>query len=203
MIIVPLLLSVAVPLGVVDPVFYDGFDGVACPAGRIGVSDVAYFDGTLSDVDVTSFDNLLGRFSAGDPPEPFPSTGSSAEILDFTMSGFLAAGISIAPNTPDYYSGDIGYAKTTPLDNPHVDFSISPRCADFSPTLGACVALDVAPQSGRAIYWRLASTDPLACNLEIGRDYYFNLRVTDPSAPSSACPNGVCSLRMSSEVALP
>jgi len=203
MIIVALLLATAVPLDIDDSVFRDGYDADACPAGRIEVSDLAYYDGTLTDVDVTSFDALLGRHSVDYPPEPFPSASGSVRILDFAMSGYIGARIGIASTTPDYYSGQFSYTDTDVPDYPHIDLSISPGCADFSPSLGDCVAFDVGPQNG-LVNWAFVSNDGLPrCVLEAGRDYFFNLRMTDPSTPSLACPGDVCALRITSDVALP
>lgn len=204
MIVATLLLATTLPLDTDDSIFRDGFDADACPAGRIEVSDLEYSDGTLTDVDVTSFDNLLGRFGVNYPPEPFPSVGGTVRILDFAMSGYIAARSSISWNTPDYYSGLFSYTNADVPDNPRIDFSISPSCADFSPLLGDCVAYGVEPQNGRLNYWAFVSNDGSpVCLLEIGRDYFFNIRIADPSTPSPACPNDVCAMRITSEVALP
>jgi hypothetical protein len=184
-----------------ETIFADGFDAAACPAGRIETSDVAYADGTLTGVDITYFENLWGRSSVGLDPLPFPGSSTTVGILDFAMKGYVAAGALIQTNVPEEISGLYKYAGSA--DDPHIDFSISENCGDFSPRLGDCVAHDVGPGGGRLVSWSFVSQDAPTCVLHGGRNYFLNLRVTDPSTPSPACPGGVCAIRISSDVATP
>lgn len=186
-----------------ETIFADGFDAMACPAGRIETSDVAYFDGTLSDVDVTFFEDLWGRSSVDLDPQPFPGSSTTVSILDFAMPGYIAAAALIDSSTPEEMSGIYTYADSQTPDNPHIDLSISENCNDFSTQLGECVAYDVAPDNGRLVAWSLASNASPSCVLHAGRYYFLNVRVTDPSTPSPACPSDVCAIRISSDVATP
>jgi hypothetical protein len=183
-----------------DSIMADGFDGLACPSGRIETSDVAYPDGTLTGVDVTSYENLWGRYDIDLPPLPFPGATTTVTVLDFAMQGYIAANAFVSPYVPEDNVGLFTYSSAP--DNPHIDFSISTRCGDFSASLGACVAYDVGPDDGRLVEWGFASNDPGACVMHDG-NYFFNVRVSDPSAPLPACPGDVCAIRISSTVAAP
>jgi hypothetical protein len=189
--------------GVIDPVFRDGFDADACGAQRLQISDIAYSDGTLEDVDTRLFDNIWGRSSVDYPPQSFPATSTTATIVDWNRTTFLAARFHIDSFTPDYYSGLFSYADAGTPGNPHVDFSISAGCGDFSPELGACVVFDAAPENSALVQWDLVAHDLPSCVLEAGRDYFANLRATDPSAPAPDCSGDICAVRISSDVALP
>jgi hypothetical protein len=185
-------------------IFKDGFDSpFSCGAGRIETSDVAYSDGTLSDEDITFFETLWGRSSVNVDPAPFPGSSTTVGILDFAMSGYVAAAALINMSTPEEVSGVYTYADAQTPDNPHIDFSISEDCNDFSSQLGECVAFDVAPDNRRLVKWSLASHDTPSCVLHAGRYYFLNVRVSDPASPSPACPGDVCAIRISSEVATP
>jgi len=186
-----------------ETIFTDGFDAMTCPAGRIETSDVAYFDGTLTSVDITYFENLWGRSSVGLDPAPFPGSSTTVGILDFAMPGYVAATALIQPSVPEEISGVYTYAGSQTPDNPHIDFSISENCGDFSTRLGECVAYDVGPEDGRLVSWSFVSHDIPTCVLHGGRNYFLNARVTDPSTPSPACPGDVCAIRISSDVATP
>jgi hypothetical protein len=190
-------------LGTVDPVFRDGFDADACPSARQQVSDIEYFDGTLQNVDITLFDNIWGRYSIDDPPLPFPATSATAKILDFDKTEFVAARLSMKPFTPDYYSGALGYSTSNETGSPNIDLSISTGCGDFSPALGACVAFNAAPGNFSLVHWTLVAHESPSCVLDIDRDYFVNVRVTDPSAPAPACSGDICAVEIWSLVALP
>jgi len=185
-----------------ETIFTDGFDATTCPAGRIETSDVAYADGTLTDVDVTYFENLWGRSSVGLDPEPFPGSSTTIGILEFAMSDYIAASAFIEPYVPEEISGLYKYSGSQAPDNPHIDFSISETCGDFSARLGECVAYDVEPD-GALVGWSFVSHDIPTCVLHAGRNYFLNVRVTDPSTPSPACPGNVCAIRVSSIVVTP
>ncbi|HKE46795.1 MAG TPA: hypothetical protein VKB52_01925 [Rhodanobacteraceae bacterium] len=198
------LLAAFASSDVADDVFRDGFNGDACPAGRLELSDVEYHDGTLSAVDVTSFDTIWGRYSMHKPPAPFPAGSTVATILDFDPAAYLGARLVIEPFVPDYYSGLLSYTDSNAPDGPHIDLSISTDCADFSPSLGLCVTYDSAPDGMSGVGWGLTAQDPqYDCELEVGHDYYVNIRFTDPPAAAAACPDGVCAVKIYSGVALP
>ena len=186
-----------------ETIFADGFDGFACPTGRLETGDVAYSGGTQSDVDLTLFENLWGRSNFDLPPESFPGSSSTVTVLDFPMSSYVAAIAFVPLYTPEYYSGAYTYTGAQTPDNPHIDFSISSQCADFSARLGDCVAYDVGPDNGRLVGWSFEAHDYPTCVLHAGRNYFLNVRVHDPSTPSPACPGDACAIRITGDVALP
>lgn len=198
------LLAAFTPSGIADELFRDGFNGDACPAGRLELSDVGYHDGTLSAVDVTSFDAIWGRYGIHNPPAEFPAGSTVATILDFDPATYLGARLLIGPFVPDYYSGLLSYTDSNAQDAPHIDLSISTDCADFSPSLGQCVIFDSAPDGLSGVGWGLTAQDPsYDCELEVGHDYFVNVRLTDPAAAAAACPEGICAVTIYSGVALP
>ena len=204
MIIAALVLAGILPLGgEMDAIFADGFDADACPPGRIERSDIEYYvGGALADVDLTSFDEVWGRLGSQYPPEPFPAGSSAPTILEFPLAGYVAARSSIAPETPDYYVGRFYYTDLAGTDNPRIDFSISTRCGDFSPSLGLCVTFGAVADSPM-VGWSFVRGDFSECVLERGRDYYFNVRISDPSMTYPQCPGDVCAVSTATSVALP
>ena len=198
------LLAGILPLGGEnDPVFFDGFESGACPPGRIERSDVEYFDGTLADVDMTSFDEIWGRLGSLYQPGPFPAGSSAPTILQFPLTGYVAARSTISITTPDYYTGRFYYTDLNGSGNPRIDFSISPRCGDFSPSLGLCVAYGAPAANSPLMGWSFVGGEFSECVLETGRDYYFNVRMSDPSTTYPECPGDVCVVSTESSVALP
>jgi hypothetical protein len=191
-------------LGSIDPVLRDGFDADACAPERQQVSDIEYFNGTIENVDITVFDNIWGRSRINDPPMPFPATSTAATILDFDKMAFVAARLAMKPFTPDIYSGAFVYSTSNAPGSPNIDFSISTGCGDFSPSLGQCVAFNAAPKIFALVGWTLFENDSFpTCVLNIDREYFINVRASDPSAPAPACFGDVCAVEIWSEVAVP
>ena len=187
-------------LGASDPVFRDGFDAAACGSGRLQRSDVTYADGTLNDVDLTLFENIWGRWSANDDPELFPATSTSPTLVDFDMTQYLAAKVTMKPFTYLELTGAFFYEDV--VSNPHIDLSISTACGDFSLALGECVSLDVAPDTRGGVNWSFIAHED-TCLIDVDREYFINVRVTAPDTAANTCSGHICAIRVSSLVASP
>jgi hypothetical protein len=186
-----LLLAASIS-GTGDGIFRDGMDSDDCPDGRIVQSDIAYGDVTLTDVDVTVFENLWGRVADSGPPTPWPGlSGSTPLILDFTKTGYLAAKFHTSPDPSDMLQGMFKYTSY-PFMGPDLDVSISGQCADFSPEQTSCVWSNVAPIDQGFLYWRFSAGDLFHCQLQPDTDYYVNVRFNDPTATAPQCSDVAC-----------
>jgi hypothetical protein len=186
-----LLLAASIS-GTGDGIFRDGMESDTCPDGRIVQSDILYGEVTLTDVDVTLFENLWGRDAGSAPPTPWPGlNGSTPLILDFTKTGYLAAKFHTSPDPPDLFSGMFKYTSY-PFMGPDLDFSISGQCADFSPEQTGCVGLNIAPIDQAFLHWRFSTGDAFHCQLQPDTDYYVNVRFNDPTATAPQCSDVAC-----------
>jgi len=188
-----LLLAASIS-GTGDGIFRDGMDSDSCPDGRIVQSDILYGDVTLTDVDVTLFENLWGRGADSDPPTPWPGiNGSTPMILDFTKTGYLAAKFHTSLDPPGMLRGMFKYTSY-PFAGPLLDVSISEQCADFSAEQTDCAWVNIANQDQPFLYWRFSAGDPFHCPLQPDTDYYVNMRLSDPTATTPHCSDVACAL---------
>jgi len=190
-----LILSASVSLAP-DALFRDGFDGGACPAGRIANTEISYNGATLIGVDVTAFENLWGRLSASDPPVLWPGLDTSTPtILHFAKTGYIAAKFHVPADASVTTAGMFKYVSFG--SGPLLDFSISTECADFSPEQAACVVLDAPPDDSAMVHWRLTVGTNFWCPLQLDTDYYVNIRLFDPNVSPPQCSGDTCPVTVS------
>ena len=177
-----------------DDIFRNGMDSDSCPEGRIVQSDILYGDVTLTDVDVTLFENLWGSAAGSSPPTPWPGiNGSTPMILDFTKTGYLAAKFHTAPDSPGTLTGMFKYSSW-PFVGPSLDVSVSEQCADFPAERTSCAWVNVANQDQPFLYWRFWGDDVFHCRLQPDTDYYVNIRLSDPTTTTPHCSDVACEL---------
>jgi len=183
-----------------DNIFESGLDGASCPDGRIMQSDLQYGDTTLTDVDVTAFENLWGRGAASDPPVSWPGlTGSSPMILDFARTGYLAAKFHTSADPADTLVGMFEYVSYPyGASSPHLDFSITTECGNFSPEQSGCIELDVAAVDVPLGRWRVYAGNAFYCQLQSDTDYFVNVRFSDPAATGPQCTDDACPIPIQS-----
>ena len=188
-----LLLAASIS-GTGDGIFRDGMDSDSCPDGRIVQSDILYGDVTVTDVDVTLFENLWGRGADSDPPTPWPGiNGSNPMILDFTKTGYVAAKFHTSSGPPDMLRGMFKYTSY-PFVGPDLDVSISGQCADFPAEQTGCASFNIANQDQPFLYWRFWGDDVFHCRLQPDTDYYVNIRLSDPTTTTPHCSDVACEL---------
>jgi hypothetical protein len=191
-----LLLATSIS-GTADGIFRDGMEGDVCPDGRIVQSDILYGDVTLTDVDVTLFENVWGYLTSSDPLTLWPGiNGSTPMILDFTKTGYLAAKFHTLSDPPALLTGMFKYTSY-PFMGPALDLSISGQCGDFSAELAGCVALNIPPVDQAFVHWRFSAGNPFMCQLQPDTDYYVNVRFTDPTATAPQCSDVACPVPIS------
>jgi hypothetical protein len=85
------LLILAMTPGINDPIMRDGFDADLCPSGRQTHANLSIGGFTMTNVDVTQWENIWGRANVWDPPVPWPGLSYSMPIiLNFGETTYLA-----------------------------------------------------------------------------------------------------------------
>ena len=177
------LLILAMTPGVTDPIFRDGFDADLCPAGRQTRANISLGGFTLTNVDVTQWDNVWGRSNIFDPPIPWPGLAVSAPIiLDFGESTYMSLRFHVPIDSPQNRFGwlthtEYNYGKD-------LTAAISSDCGDFNPPSSVCHNETVSGQN--LVPWRIASSGGF-CLLTPDTDYFLNLKITDPDQVSPTC----------------
>jgi hypothetical protein len=181
------LLVLAMTPGLDDTIFRGAFESDdACPEGRQTLADIEYDDGIAYAVDVTEWENIWGRASAFGDPVPWPGIdGSNPTILNFSKTGYLATKFHVPAEAPQNM---LGWMTHTEYDyGQDLTASISASCGDFDAAAAQACYTDTT--SGQVLVpWRVAQQGANFCQLMPGQDYYLNIRMTDPSRPSTTCP---------------
>jgi hypothetical protein len=180
-----------------DILFQDGFEaalaGETCSSGRLLRSDVTYgpihptqINPPRLGIDATEWDAIWGHASATDDVSSWPGKSGSAPVLrNFMRTSFVAAhfrtpaGASATSTLKGFF--------TYPLDwnNPNADIAISTRCGDFSPNAAnpGCVATNVSASNEILLFWKFSPGNGSDfCILQPDRDYFVNIRLTDPTS---------------------
>jgi hypothetical protein len=163
-----------------------GDDNCPNPASRLTTSSISYVPSgvppTRTNVDMTSWDNIWGHATASDGVVPWPGRANAAPvILNFGKTQYLAAKFHVPQGT----------AATTYGWITHTDYnygqdltaSISTACGDFNPVNPLCLSVTVSGQN--LVPWRVPPGN--FCPLTPGQDYFLNIKMTDPTRPSSTC----------------
>lgn len=180
-----------------DIVFRDGFEDTSvnesCTGDRLIRSDVTYgpihptqINPARSNVDTTEWDAVWGHASWTDGMASWPGKSGSAPVLrNFARKNFVAihfrtpAAASAASTMKGFF--------TYPLDwnDPNADAVISTKCGDFSANSAnpGCVNLDVPASNEFLLWWKFSpGNETNFCILQPNRDYYLNIRLTDPTS---------------------
>jgi len=176
------LLILALAPGVADPIFGSSFDDLeGCPSGRQTVADIDYLGACANlSADVTEWSNIWGYSCDTDGTTPFPGLHVSPTIMNFRKDRYIAAHVHVPADLPNGY----GWISHSEYDYGHdLTAAFSTACGDFAPANPACVVVAVSGQNLPP--WRVGSGG--FCPLTPGADYFFNVKMTDPSAPSTTC----------------
>jgi hypothetical protein len=164
-----------------------------CPAGRAATMTLAVqsYTGGKKTMDVTQGDNLFGYYSWTMARLPYPWKNDFT-IFDFprTAGLYVGAKFVVPINSIPSQWGTFTNLETIP--GPGLDFAISPRCGDFSPTAQYCAASNVF--GGRPILSHKLPgyPGPALCKLTPGASYYLNIRLHNPAAGGANCNAGLC-----------
>lgn len=187
----------AAPSSANDIVFQDGFESTlvntSCTDARLLRSDVTYgpihptqINPARPGVDTTEWDSIWGHASATDAVFPWPGRSGSAPVLrHFSRSNFVAIHFR-TPATASAASTLTGFF-TYPLDwnDPNADMAISTKCGDFNsnPQNPGCVVLDTPAINEAPLWWKFSpGNESRFCILQPDRDYFLNIRLTDPTS---------------------
>jgi hypothetical protein len=167
-------------------IFRDSFDAGLCPAGRQTRANISYSGFTLTNVDVTQWDEVWGRLTSFDAPTPWPGVPSSMPIiLNFSKTYYMALHFPVPADSPINLFGWLTHTEYNYGQD--LTASISTVCGDFNPVSSAC---HVEAVSGiNLVPWRVNDVGGF-CLLSQDTDYYLNLRITDPNRPSTTCAPG-------------
>lgn len=176
------LLILAMTPGVNDAILRDGFDADACPAGRQTRANISWVGFTVTNVDVTQWENVWGHSTAFDPPVPWPGRSDSMPtILNFAKTTYMALQF---PVPVDSQANLFGWLTHTEYNyGQDLTAAISTECGDFNP-VPACY---IEAVSGMNIVPWSVHTPVNFCPMTPGQDYFLNIRITDPNRPSTTC----------------
>lgn len=164
------------------------------PPGRIHSSAIAYVPSALNPpynrmgVDLTDFAALFGHASTVDGVIPFPGRANSQpSIVVFPKTGYVALHFRVPAGFSPYRFGWISRQEYNYGQD--LTSSISTTPGDFNPATAHEV---INGLSGQALsFWRASAH---AANrgviLQPDVDYYYNLKMTDPTRPSRFCASG-------------
>ncbi len=162
-------------------------DNCPNPQNRLTTSSMSYVPSsnppTRANVDMTSWDNIWGHADSTDAVVPWPGrSNSQPTILTFGKTQYLAAKFHVPVGTaPDTY----GWISHTEYNyGQDLTASISPNCGDFSTMAQACF---IAASSGQNLVAWAVPPPATFCPLVPGQDYFFNVKMTDPTRTSSTC----------------
>ncbi|HEY6894593.1 MAG TPA: hypothetical protein VI258_10525 [Rhodanobacteraceae bacterium] len=178
------LLILALAPGVADPIFGSDFDDLeGCPNGRQTVADIDY-PGMCAHLsaDVTEWSNIWGWSCDTGDTTPFPGLRISPTIMNFRKDRYIAAHVHV----PDDFLQGFGWISHAEYDyGQNLTASFSTACGDFAPANPVCRVDSVSGQG--LVPWRVGAVPGTFCPLIPGQDYFFNLKMTDPSTPSTTC----------------
>jgi hypothetical protein len=161
------------------------------PPGRITSSSIAYVPSTghyRMGVDLREYANLFGHATPDDDLIPFPGRSNSMPtILVFPKNGYVALHFRVPDDISPYRFGWIGRQEYNYGQD--LTSSISATPGDFNPMTALSV---VSGQSGQALSkWRTSTQAANNGALVLpGHDYFYNLKMTDPTRHSPTCSDG-------------
>jgi hypothetical protein len=168
-----------------------GGNGDNCPnpASRLMTSSITYVPSgvppTRANVDMTSWDNIWGHASASDTLVTWPGRANAQPtILNFGKTQYLAAKFHVPAGTAATTYGWLTHTEYNYGQD--LTASISTNCGDFNPVNPLCLSVTVSGQN--LVPWRVPPGN--FCPLTPGQDYFLNIKMTDPTRPSSTCAAG-------------
>jgi len=176
------LLILAMAPGAADSIFGSDFDDLdGCPIGRQTVADIDYIGQCARlGADVTEWSNIWGYSCDTGGTVPFPGLPLDATIMNFGKTTYIAAHFQVPADLPN----GLGWMAHTEYDyGGDLTGSISTRCGDFAPANPTCLTVTISGQM--LVPWRVGGAN--FCPLTPGTDYFFNVRITDPSRASTTC----------------
>ena len=171
------------------------------PLTRITSSSISYVPSgvppTRTGVNLASYDEIWGHANATDTTVTWPGrSNSQPTILSFLKTGYIAAKFHVpAGVSPTLY----GWISHTDYNyGQDLTSAISTACGDFNPTDTRCVVSQISGQT--LVRWGLSA--PSFCPLLPNTDYFLNIKMTDPSRPSSTCSASatVCAIGTSNNI---
>jgi hypothetical protein len=177
------LLILAMTPGVNNTIYRDGFDEGLCPAGRQTRANISWAGFTITNVDVTQWQNVWGHSTAFDGPQPWPGRGDSMPtFLNFTKTGYMALAFHVPAGSPPNLYGWLTHTEYNYGQD--LTASISTACGDFNSGDVLCFANTVSGQN--LAPWAVPPPNSFCPLLENGY-YFLNLKMTDPTRPSQTC----------------
>jgi hypothetical protein len=190
------LLILAMAPGLSDSIFGSGFDDLdGCPAGRQTRADIDY-PGECAELgaDVTEWSNIFGYSCNGDTV-PFPGLNESPTIMNFGKATYIALHLHVPSDLPNAF----GWITHTEYDyGADLTASFSTSCGDFAPANPLCRTVSISGQN--LTPWRVGAGG--FCPLAPGADYFFNVRITDPTQGTTTCDADApsCAISLSNNV---
>ncbi|MGA9829013.1 MAG: hypothetical protein WBQ57_11875 [Rhodanobacteraceae bacterium] len=165
--------------------------GTVCngPVGltRLTVGNVTYVPGfaTAVNADVTQYQNIWGRSSPADPPQPWPAIDNQIAYIDtLPQDKYLAAEFTV-PLNPVNFSGQFKRADIAG-DVSHTSASISETCGDFYVDVGPGCVIDSGNRASPLLVWNIGAQVTGVCRVIPGHTYYLNIMMAPLNDPTNS-----------------
>lgn len=152
------------------------------PFGRIETATITYVPpgGTRTLTAVTTWEEVFGHLDSTDSPVAFPGRSASAPVLQIPRDGYLCLQIDVPA---DFDTAQFGWVTHTEYNyGADLTASISTTPGDFNPATALTVVVTTSGQTLAHWHGSTASATQGA-QLEPSTTYYYNIKVTDPTAP--------------------
>lgn len=163
--------------------------------GQQASGDVWYQTNLHTTIDITKFENILGKPDVATPPTPFPGTPVSPWIKNFGKDAFVAAKFVVPAASPTNKRGKITIGENYAGFH-RFDISLSPTCGFAqAPPDSNCKLTNLGANQG--ITWKIQgdTASGVACTLTPGQSYFMNVKFTTPPTETAGnCSASTCYL---------
>ncbi|MGA8277804.1 MAG: hypothetical protein WB784_06380 [Rhodanobacteraceae bacterium] len=177
-----------------DVLYRSNFEPVTeCSYGPLGLTralrgNVTYVPGfmTYVNADLTQYENIWGRSSPGDPPQPWPAVDNQIAYINPLMrDAYLSAQFTV-PISPAHFSGTFKRADIAG-DVTRTSASISESCGDFSTAVPAGCVINSGYRGSPLLVWAIGENlPPNVCRLVPGRSYFLNIMMAPLEDPTES-----------------
>ena len=164
--------------------------------GQQQTGDVWYTTQLHTTIDITKFENILGKPTVIDPPVVFPGLNLSPKIKNLGKTAFVAAKFVVPANIATNKRGTISLGENE-VFNKKMTISISPTCGFAqNPPDNNCLLSNL--NQGQGLTWKISGAG-VACTLTPGQTYFLNMKFSSPPDDAS-CSASTCPLPLNNSV---
>ncbi len=163
--------------------------------GQQQTGQVFFQSGNSATIDITKFENILGKASSSTTAVPFPGINMSPWITNVDKNSFIAAKFVVPATISTSKTGTVALGDNG-LTYHTVDISMSPTCGFAqNPPDSKCLLLGLGSNQG--MNWKIQGStgSGVACTLVPGQTYFLNVRFNPPPTETTApCTTSACQI---------